>query len=263
MKKILSLSAICAALIFTSCKRAEVPVNTNCTINQIWADMSNSPTAMFNIVRTGSLITEYNNTLGHRFVFTYDANNNVIKKEEKVNGITEVYLEYTYNSNNKITKQKYYSVGNGGYYYSLDIIYDGNQKIIQAKGYNEPTHLLESTYNFIWTNDNITACNIVPAANGPITRIRYTNDAVKENYCKNLFTNFIAMDLYVGGDEFALLPLFANKNSLTSVYEVDAAGNDLGQRESFNYIFSPTNNSLLKEIRYGANPYYKFHYDCE
>ena len=222
MKKLLSLSAICATLFFTSCERSEVPVNTNCTPNQIWADMSNNPTAMFNIIRTGSLITEYNNTFGYRFIFTYDANNNVIKKEQKLNGITEAYSEFEYNGSNNMTKQKYFSAANGGYYYSINIIYDGNQKIIQAKGYHEPSHILDATYNFTWVNDNITACNLIDDV-GTITRFRYTNDAVKENYCKNLFTNFIAMDLYVDEDEFATLPLFVNKNALTSLYEVDAA----------------------------------------
>ncbi|MEO5947089.1 MAG: hypothetical protein ABIP79_09750 [Chitinophagaceae bacterium] len=192
---------------------------------------------------TGDNITEVKSNVD-RFVFFYDASNNIIRKEMYIIGdpVVKMQVDYTYDNQNRLIKKK--KVGGGWIYYNSTQEYfysNGNMTEIKFYGPN-------GTYlgNQIWTWVNNNPITRVVAMGSRNYSVNNFFDLTKENKLISIYKNFFQI-VYEdeGSDDPYGLIIFLGKNLLIKEY-VSASENDV-----YSYTFN--NNGYIKDIYISEN----------
>lgn len=232
----------------------ETPQTENCKISKITYGFF-SGDRLYAAIYNGENLTGLASN-ADQILFTYNAQNQLIKKEFYKNHNSQVQFkaEFTTNSSGQITEQKSWEFYNGSLQYTgkETFIYNGN-KIAQITKYDLDDTTIQGKSVFEWTNDNPTKLSIYDGNNVLECENTITYDLTKENKFNSTFPYFGFQDIY---DEDFQLYMFLGKNIITST-----TNSCSGETDNYSTILD--SKGLIDNVKLNGDLLWKFQYNCE
>lgn len=192
----------------------------------------------------------------NKFVFTYNAQNHLTKKEFYDLGNSQVQFksEFTTNSSGQIKEERNWEFYSGSLKYTgkKTYMYDGN-KLTQITSYDLDDSTIEGNHFLEWTGDNPTKLSVYDENDVLECENTVAYDLTKENKFNFTFPYFSFQDVY---DEDFQLYLFLGKNVVTNT-----TNSCSGDTE--NYNMSLLSNGLIDNVKTNGDLLWEFEYDCE
>lgn len=228
--------------------------NKECKISKITYGFS-SGNRIYTVTYTGNNITQLTSSVD-KLVFTYDSNNQLIKKEIYNLSNNQIIFksEFTPNSNGQIIEQKNWDLYNGSLTYTGKETYNySGYKLIEIVDYSSNNITIDDKTVLEWTGENPTKLKLYNGSNILECETVISYDLTIENKFNSAFKYFMFQDIF---DEDFNTYLFLGKNNVKS------STNSCSTNTS-NYNISNTVENLINEIKQGNNSLYKFEYNCQ
>lgn len=254
-------SFLLAISLVISCKKETTNIDTSlCKLQTV--TYNDETQTSYNVTYTNNLITELKSPID-KITFTYDGNNNLVKKEwvERNTNQLVYKVEFTVNTQGQIMEEKQ-TVFSANTIVNIGIFkytYNAN-KLIETKWYDDLGNAKGFAY-FTWTGDNPTTYSTTNIATGSTATAVITYDLNKENLFNTQFKDFMFYDLsrlinfY---NEGYYNYIFLAKNTIKTVKQSSLINTDT-LTHSFNSNNLPitiyTNSTRPRNV-------WKFTYDC-
>lgn len=228
--------------------------NKECKIAKITYGFS-SGNRIYTATYTGNNIAQLTSNVD-KVVFTYNSNNQLIKKEIYNLSNNQIIFksEFTPNSNGQIIEQRNWDLYNGNLTYTgkETYQYSGN-RLIEILDYNVNNTTIDDKTVLEWTGENPTKLKLYDENNTLECETAIFYDLVTENKFNSTFKYFMFQDIF---DEDFNTYLFLGKNNVKSTTNSCSTN-------TLNYNISNTLENLTNEIKQGNNSLYKFEYSCQ
>lgn len=228
--------------------------NKECKISKITYGFS-SGNRVYTAIYTGNNLTELKSNVD-KVVFTYNSNNQLIKKEiyNLSNNQVVFKSEFTPNSNGQIIEQKNWDLYNNNLIYTGKETYQYNgTKLIEITDYSSNNTTIDDKTVLEWTGENPTKLKLYNGNNTLECETVISYNLTKENKFNNTFKYFMFQDIL---DEDVSSYLFLGKNNLKST--ANSCSNTM-----VNYIINNNTDDYITEIKRGNSSMYKFEYSCK
>jgi hypothetical protein len=253
-----SIAGIVFLAVFLSCNKPAGHDLPDYKMSKIYYGFL-APLREYTVTYSGANITELNG-VGERFMFSYDASGNVVKKE-RFNSVTNALLKketLEYNSAGQIVNHKIYSYDtdpNGELTFNREYLYANSKlsgSVIFSKGSSQTVNYKEI---ITWENENLFTVAGYDENNqrlGCTTDTRFVFDS-KENLFNKVFPKFRFQELSFGINASYV---FLAKNTLNKIeYPCQQPGS-----LPVNFTYSYDSKGMITEVFQDGHTLWKFEY---
>jgi len=190
----------------------------------------------------------------NNYEFTYNANNELIKREELTNGHITTKQEYTVNTNGQITEVKQWDTYNGSLIYEgKDVLKYNGSKLTEVWSYDDDNTTFEGKHILEWTGENPTKMKVYGSNNTVECETTITYDLNRENKFNSTYRYFMHQNII---DEDYNIYMFLGKNVITAT-----ANSCSNNTQNYNYTLLA--NGLISNLMIDGQLTMKFDYNCK